>query len=167
MIALTSLHGFIRFELVFYHVLSKKKVAEMMRKDPPDKIDSNLTVTAAAIIMRQTSRSILIVVEDGKPIGIVTETDLVRRVIGENLVPTEIKVREIMSTPLITIDSKSTVLDAAKKIQKYGIRGLPVMDNDKIAGMFTVTDIALAVASESERDESLVKAVMRSSYANY
>lgn len=167
MIALTSLHVFIRFELVFYHVLSKKKVAEMMRKDPPDKIDSNLTVTAAAIIMRQTSRSILIVVEDGKPIGIVTETDLVRRVIGENLVPTEIKVREIMSTPLITIDSKSTVLDAAKKIQKYGIRGLPVMDNDKIAGMFTVTDIALAVASESERDESLVKAVMRSSYANY
>lgn len=167
MIALTSLHVFIRFELVFYHVLSKKKVAEMMRKDPPDKIDSNLTVTAAAIIMRQTSRSILVVVEDGKPIGIVTETDLVRRVIGENLVPTEIKVREIMSTPLITIDSKSTVLDAAKKIQKYGIRGLPVMDNDKIAGMFTVTDIALAVASESERDESLVKAVMRSSYANY
>lgn len=167
MIAPTSLHVFIRFELVFYHVLSKKKVADMMRKDPPDKIDSNLTVTAAAIIMRQMSRSILIVVEEGKPIGIVTETDLVRRVIGENLVPTEIKVREIMSTPLITIDSKSTVLDAAKKIQKYGIRGLPVMDNDKIAGMFTVTDIALAVASESERDESLVKAVMRSSYANY
>lgn len=167
MIALTSLHVFIRFELVFYHVLSKKKVADMMRKDPPDKIDSNLTVSAAAIIMRQMSRSILIVVEEGKPIGMVTETDLVRRVIGENLVPTEIKVREIMSTPLITIDSKSTVLDAAKKIQKYGIRGLPVMDNDKIAGMFTVTDIALAVASESERDESLVKAVMRSSYANY
>jgi len=166
-IALTSLHVFIRFELVFYHVLSKKKVADMMRKDPPDKIDSNLTVSAAAIIMRQMSRSILIVVEEGKPIGMVTETDLVRRVIGENLVPTEIKVREIMSTPLITIDSKSTVLDAAKKIQKYGIRGLPVMDNDKIAGMFTVTDIALAVASESERDESLVKAVMRSSYANY
>ena len=167
MIALTSLHVFIRFELVFYHVLSKKKVADMMRKDPPDKIDSNLTVSAAAIIMRQMSRSILIVVEEGKPIGMVTETDLVRRVIGENLVPTEIKVREIMSTPLITIDSKNTVLDAAKKIQKYGIRGLPVMDNDKIAGMFTVTDIALAVASESERDESLVKAVMRSSYANY
>jgi predicted transcriptional regulator len=72
-----------------------------------------------------------------------------------------------MSTPLISIDSKSTVLDAAKKIQKYGIRGLPVMDNDRIVGMFTVTDIALAVARESERDESLVKAVMRSSYANY
>jgi predicted transcriptional regulator len=72
-----------------------------------------------------------------------------------------------MSTPLISIDSKSTVLDAAKKIQKYGIRGLPVMNNDRIVGMFTVTDIALAVARESERDESLVKAVMRSSYANY
>jgi CBS domain-containing protein len=148
-------------------VLSKKKVIETMRKDPLDKIDSKLTVTAAAIIMRQRSRSILIVVEDGKPIGIVTETDLVRRVIAENLVPAQIKVREIMSTPLVTIDSKCTVLDAAKKIQKYGIRGLPVIDNDKIVGMFTVTDIAIAVASDSERDESLVKAVMRSSYANY
>jgi len=148
-------------------MLSKKKVIDIMRKDPLDKIDSNLTVTAAAIIMRQRSTSILIVVDGGRPIGIVTETDLVRRVIGDNLVPAEIKVHEIMSTPLITIDSKSTVLDATKKIQKYGIKGLPVIDNDGIIGMFTVTDIALAVASESEKDESLIKAVMRSSYANY
>jgi len=148
-------------------MLSKKKVIDIMRKGPPDKIDSKVTVTAAAIIMRQSSRSTLIVVEGGKPIGIVTETDLVRRVIADNLVPAEINVREIMSTPLITIDSKSTVLDATKKIQKNGIRGLPVIDNDGIIGMFTVTDIALAVASESEKDESLIKAVMRSSYANY
>ena len=148
-------------------MLSKKKVIDIMRKDPLDKIDSKLTVTAAAIIMRQRSTSILIVVEGATPVGIVTETDLVRRVIADNLVPAEINVREIMSTPLITIDSKSSVLDAAKKIQKYGIRGLPVIDNDGIIGMFTVTDIALAAASESEKDESLIKAVMRSSYANY
>lgn len=148
-------------------MLSKKKVIDIMRKDPLDKIDSKLTVTAAAIIMRQRSTSILIVVEGATPVGIVTETDLVRRVIADNLVPAEIKVHEIMSTPLITIDSKSTVLDAAKKIQKYSIRGLPVIDNDGIIGMFTVTDIALAVARESEKDESLIKAVMRSSYANY
>lgn len=148
-------------------MLSKKKVIEIMRRDPLDKIDSKLTATAAAVIMLQRSRSILIVVEDGRPIGIVTETDLVRRVIADNLVPAEVKVHEIMSTPLITIDSNSTVLDAARKIQKNGIRGLPVIDNDRIVGMFTVTDIALAVASESEKDESLMKAVMRSSYANY
>ena len=148
-------------------MLSKKKVIEMMRNESLDEIDSKLPATAAAILMRERSRSTLIVVEDGKPIGIVTETDLVRRVIAENLIPAQIKVGDIMSTPLVTIDSNSTVLDAAKKIQKYGIRGLPVMDNDRIAGMFTVTDIALAVANESERDESLIKAVMRSSYANY
>jgi CBS domain-containing protein len=148
-------------------MLSKKKVIDIMRKDPLDKIDSKLTVTAAAIIMRQRSTSILIVVEGATPVGIVTETDLVRRVIADDLVPAEIKVHEIMSRPLITIDSKSTVLDAAKKIQKYGIRGLPVIDNDGIIGMFTVSDIALAAASDSEKDESLIKAVMRSSYANY
>lgn len=83
------------------------------------------------------------------------------------MVPTEIKVRDIMSTPLITIDSRSTILDAAKKMQKNDVRGLPVIDNYRIVGMFTVTDIAMAVATEGEKDESLIKAVMRSSYANY
>lgn len=146
-------------------MLSKKKVIEIMRKDPLDTIDSKLTLPAAAIIMR--SRGILVVVEDGKPIGIVTEADMVRRVIAENLMPAEIMVRDIMSTPLITIDSRSTILDAAKKMQKNGVRGLPVMDDYRIVGMFTVTDIALAVATEGEKDESLIKAVMRSSYANY
>lgn len=138
-----------------------------MRKDPLDKIDSKLTLLAAAIIMRQRSRGILIVVEGGKPIGIVTETDMVRRVIGENSVPAEIKVRDIMFTPLITLDSKSTILDAAKKMKKNGVRGLPLIDNYRIVGMFIVTGIAMAVATESEKDESLIKAVMRSSYTNY
>ena len=128
-----------------------------MRKDPLDKIDSKLTLLAAAIIMRQRSRGILIVVEGEKPIGIVTETDMVRRVIVENLVPAEIKVRDIMFTPLITIDSKSTILDAAKKMKKNGVRGLPLIDNYRIVGMFIVTDIAMGVATESEKDQSLIK----------
>jgi len=148
-------------------MLSKKKVIEIMKKDPLDTIDSKLTVAAAAIIMRQRSRAILIVVEGGKPIGIVTETDMVKRVIAENLAPAEIKVRDIMSTPLITIDGGSTILDASKAMQKNRVRGLPVINNNRIVGMFTVTDIALAVATESEKDESLIKAVMRASYANY
>jgi CBS domain-containing protein len=134
---------------------------------PGEKPWSPATHSAAAKMMKQRSRGILIVVDGGKPIGIVTETDMVRRVIAENLVPAEIKMRDIMSTPLITIDSRSTILYAAKKMQKNGVRGLPVIDNYRIVGMFTVTDIAMAVATESEKDESLIKAVMRSSYANY
>lgn len=63
-------------------MLSKKKVIEIMRKDPLDKIDSKLALPAAATIMRQRSSGILIVVEGGKPIGIVTETDMVRRVLA-------------------------------------------------------------------------------------
>lgn len=59
------------------------------------------------------------------------------------------------------------MLDATEKIQKNVIRGLPMIENDTIIGMFTVTDIALAVANEDEKDESLIKPVMRSSYANY
>ena len=60
-----------------------------------------------------------------------------------------------------SIDTKSTVLDATEKIQKNVIRGLPMIENDTIIGMFTVTDIVLAIANEGEKDESLIKAVMQ------
>jgi CBS domain-containing protein len=149
------------------YVLSKKKVTNIMTKAPIDSIESQLTVIEVCRIMSERSRGGLIIVEDGRPIGIVTERDMVRRVIVDNLVPAEVKVREIMSTPLITIDSKSTVLDAAELMQKNRIRRVIVTENDNITGIVTLTDIARAFASESGKDESLIKAIMRSSYTVY
>lgn len=83
-----------------------------------------------------------VVVDSERPIGIVTEKDLIAKVVARNKKPSEVLVSEIMSTPLITITPRTSLRDAAKIMIKMGIRRLPVIDNTgKLVGIITDNDI--------------------------
>ena len=104
-------------------------------------IDVQGTVLEAAKLMHQQDVGDLVVMEGAVAKGIVTERDLVRRVMAQKK-PLEIKVSEIMSDPLITIDEESPLRDAARKLVKYKIRRLPVTRNNVLVGIIATSDFA-------------------------
>ena len=96
------------------------------------------TIKEAAEKMKKERVTSLVVLEGDRPVGIITEADLTRRAIvgGHDL--NTVKVRELMTTSLITIELESTVQDANDIMRKSGIRHLPVMEGGKIVGLITM-----------------------------
>ena len=106
-------------------------VREAMVKGPIT-IGPDEAVIEAAKTIREKSIGSLIVTEKENVLGIITERDLVRRVMAEDDDPKTVKVRHVMSSPVISISPEKDVIDAAQLMKKRGIRRLVVMDGDKL-----------------------------------
>lgn len=83
----------------------------------------------------------IVVVENSSTLGVVTERDILTKVIARNKVPNKIKLDEIMSSPTITITSNTSIREASEIMQKKGIRRLPVIENNDLLGIITDNDI--------------------------
>ncbi len=115
-------------------------------------IDVLMTVLDAAKLMHQQDVGDLVVTEGKVPKGIVTERDLVRRVMA-NKKPLDTKVSEIMSDPLITIEEESSLRDAARKMVKYRVRRLPVMKKNVLVGIIVTSDFAKHLSKKTFSEE--------------
>jgi CBS domain-containing protein len=105
-------------------------------------IDEKATVKEAADIMDKNEISCLIVARKGRAIGIITERDLLKRVIVEAKNPEKTKVKAVMSTPLEVVASGTDLEDAIKMMFQKKIKKMPVVDKDNIIGLVSLTDIA-------------------------
>ncbi len=128
-------------------------VKDLMTKDVI-MIDLNETVRNASILMNDKGRACVVVIDEETPIGIVTERDFVRRVIARGL-PLDTKISEIMSKPLITIDSNSSIRNAARLMIKNKIRRLVVMEHNKVIGILATNDFARHLSKKSITEEIL------------
>jgi CBS domain-containing protein len=117
-------------------------------------IDVKRTVLEAAKMMHQQDVGDLVVMEGVEAKGIVTERDLVRRLIAQRR-PLDTKVSEIMSDPLITIEEEASIRDAARKMIKYKIRRLPVTKNNVLVGIIATSDFARHLSKKSLSEEIL------------
>jgi CBS domain-containing protein len=104
-------------------------------------ISHDATIRAAAEKMRDRRIGSLIVVENGREVGIISETDLARRAVADGLNPDEARVRKIMSAPIITIDIGATPEQANELMKERGIRHLVVTENGAPAGIVSVRDL--------------------------
>ncbi len=124
-------------------------------KDYMDKefhtVEESASVTDAAKEISEAGEGYLIVLENGRPKGIVTDEDFVRKVIAQGLDPNKVKVVEIMSSPLITIDPDEDLLKASEIMHKKGVRRLPVVKDGIIYGVITANDIAQRCGEYVER----------------
>jgi len=105
-------------------------------------VDENSTVKEAVDIMNEFQIGSLIVLEKGKAIGIVTERDFLRRVIGEGKDAKNTRVGEIMTTPLVVVEPSADLEEAVKLMFQRKIKKLAVVDAKKLVGIVTLTDIA-------------------------
>jgi signal-transduction protein with cAMP-binding, CBS, and nucleotidyltransferase domain len=94
------------------------------------------------------------------PAGIITERDIVRRVVAESMDPKTTTAYEIMSKPLITVGPEASVYDAALIMTKYKIRRLPIVRDNTLLGIITSSDLARRMYEENKADPTL-KAMSR------
>ena len=105
-------------------------------------ISEEAIITEAAKAMAEKEDGYLIILKEGKPVGIVTERDLVNQILAKEINPSNVKVSEIMSKPLITIDPDEDLLKASAIMREHSITKLPVIRSGVIYGIITAADIA-------------------------
>lgn len=116
-------------------------------------ISNDKTVQDAAIKMAEHEIGSLVVVSDGKPIGIVTERDLVRKVCTKDTVSSKILVSDIMSSPVISAEPDMPIETAVQRMFNNKIRRLVVIENENVVGIVTVSDLAKYVRTRSIIDK--------------
>lgn len=105
-------------------------------------VDANLTVKEAAQIMNKFEIGCLVAVDKGKATGILTERDLLKRVVAEARDVEKTKIKDVMSSPLIVVEPEMELEDAAKLMFEMKIKKLPVVKGKQLVGLITLTDIA-------------------------
>lgn len=114
-------------------------VKEAMKPNPIT-VKTHTTVKDAAVLMKKRGIGNCLVADD-KPIGIITESDILKKVVAEDLKASDVKVEEIMQTPLIVIDPYVGIEKAMQTMIKCNIRRLPVIEDNKLIGIITIKDI--------------------------
>jgi len=108
-------------------------------------IDGKETVSKTVEKMISNKIGCIIITENDAPVGIVTKSDLLSRVILADKDPKKTEIRSIMSTPLITIPKERPILDAIRELRSKGISRLVVTDKGKPYGLVSETDLIKAV----------------------
>ena len=113
--------------------------------------DKSVSLQEAALKMTKLNIGCVIVTDDTKPLGILTERDFVTKVAAEGR-PLFTEISEIMSSPLITIGPEETIWEASEMMKEKLIHKLPVEENGQIVGIVTTSDIVKisSVGSDSE-----------------
>jgi len=104
-------------------------------------IRPDASVVEAAKQMRAGKIGALLVRDHRQDLGIVSETDLVRKVLAESLDPAQTMVRSVMSAPLVTIDLAASPHDASELMAEAGIRHLAIVEGGEVVGMLSVRDL--------------------------
>jgi CBS domain-containing protein len=115
------------------------------------------TVHAAVQKMNKFDIGSVIVVSSGRPIGIITETNIMRRIVEPRMDPETVWAKDIMSSPLTTIDENAAVEEAAKIMAEKRINRVPVMKGDKLVGLISSTDIVKASPTQLGILDELLK----------
>jgi CBS domain-containing protein len=138
-------------------MMKRMLVKEIMTRDVVT-VKAEQTVLEAANIYRERKVGCLVVVDEGICVGILTERDIIERVLCDELEPRRTKVKDVMSHPVKTISALDTIEKALQIMKDNHIKKLPVISNNTIVGIITVTDISHARSELTKRFiESWVK----------
>jgi signal-transduction protein with cAMP-binding, CBS, and nucleotidyltransferase domain len=107
------------------------------------KVDRDVSVKTAALMMRDNGIGSIFVTSGEEIIGILTDTDLVRRVVATGADPMETSVEKIMSAPIASIEGNRTLLDANDLMAKQHIRHLGITKDGQMVGMISVRDLVV------------------------
>jgi len=122
-------------------VSSEVKVKDIMSAPVITVDESESAMRVSQLMVKHNIGSIIVVGKKKKPLGIITERDIVKRVSSKNLVPEKVKASEIMSKPLMTIDSARVIIDAMKRMKASRIERLAVLEKGELVGIVSSSDI--------------------------
>ncbi|MFC1604383.1 CBS domain-containing protein [Planctomycetota bacterium] len=129
-----------------------KEVSEVMTSDVAI-IASSENVSVAAELMASQDISCLVAMDNDDVAGIFTERDLLKRIVAVKRDPAQTSLKDVMSTPVVTVPSDYSVLSARRLLEKVGIRRLVVVDDETLRGVITQTDILKAIKDTLQEEE--------------
>lgn len=109
-------------------------------------MDAGMSAMEAAKLMKLHRVGSVLVKRDNRIVGIVTEPDIIRKVIGAERIPYYVRVEEIMSSPVVGIDSRRPLTEAADLMEQHGTRHLAVFNGGSVVGVLSVRDLLHPVA---------------------
>ena len=122
------------------------QISDIMTRDVVTISQSDKVIKAVKIMTKKRIGG-LVVLNNRKPVGIVTESDLVRKVLSKNINPGKINVSDILTRRLISIKPNSTFYNATKLMVKNKIRRLPVIRDGELIGIVTAVDLVKQCAN--------------------
>ena len=128
--------------------LRTRMLVKDVMSSPAVTASENTTIDKTAQAMSNDRLGCIIVTnKDGRALGIITESDLVRRVLAKNIKPNKLTAKEVMSTPLITVEPDDGLIEIAKRMTKLKVRRMGVVYKGNLVGIISSRDI-LAITPE-------------------
>ena len=132
-------------------------VRDVMTKDVRV-VRPDTSVKEVVATMNKLDIGSIVVVQGERPVGIITERDILKRIVEPCLDPETVTARQIMTSPVVTIDENASINEAAKLMAKKGVKRLLVTrNNDELVGIITFTDIVAKVPDMLSILEELVR----------
>ena len=132
-------------------------VRDVMTKDVRV-VRPDTSVKEVVATMNKLDIGSIVVVQGERPVGIITERDILKRIVEPCLDPETVTARQIMTSPVVTIDENASINEAAKLMAKKGVKRLLVTrNNDELVGIITFTDIVAKVPNMLSILEELVR----------
>jgi CBS domain-containing protein len=125
-------------------------------------VDPDAPVLEAIRLMAEHAVGALLVMQGQKLIGVVSERDYARKVILRGFASSETPVRQIMSSPVLTIQPDKSVRDCMKVMSEKRIRHLPVVDGERVVGVLSIGDLVRAVLEEQQQTIEELERYIRS-----
>ena len=118
-------------------------------------ISKDKTCLEAATLLQEKDISFLVVTEGQNPVGIISESDFVRKLVVKNNIASSVIISEIMSHRFRWVEPTTPIEDAVQKMLNNNIRRLLVLENEKLVGVITQTDLASYLRSKLLIDETI------------
>ena len=103
--------------------------------------DEDVSIAAISKCMKRSGIGSVVITKEGNPVGVVTDRDIVIKVIMKNINPDTVKAKEIMASPLVTIEVDASIMGACKVLIEKGIRRLLVIDDGELVGIVSLRNI--------------------------
>jgi len=131
-------------------------IRDVMSKDVKV-VRPDTSVKEVVATMNKFDIGSIVVVQGDRPVGIITERDILRRLLEQSLAPEALTARQVMTSPVLTISETASIEEAARLMAKKKVKKLPVMNNQKLVGIVTFTDIVIKVPTLLSILEELVR----------
>jgi signal-transduction protein with cAMP-binding, CBS, and nucleotidyltransferase domain len=122
------------------------QIRDAIRKNPVT-IEDSASLADAADVMNVAAVGCLVVTDDGQPVGMVTDRDLVVRAMASNM-GLDTPVEAVMSTDLVTVDAGADLRSVLSVFRNHPIRRLPVMDHGALVGVITLDDLIMDLSAD-------------------
>jgi CBS domain-containing protein len=120
----------------------------------PRTVSPGDSIQAAALIMREEDTGVVPIVENGKPVGLITDRDIVIRAVADGSASNK-AVREIATGNVVCVTPDMSTKEAERLMGEHQIRRLPVVENDRLVGIVSLGDIAVKEGRDSRTGDTL------------